>query len=73
MLDHSLSPSKPVLTSAAFERIRQLVHDKCGIDLKKSKQQLVSARLGRQLRELNCPSYEDYLNHINSDRTGQAL
>jgi chemotaxis protein methyltransferase CheR len=61
------------LTPQTFDRIRRLVYDKAGIDLKKGKEQLVSARLARKLRETGTASYEDYMRRVETDRTGESL
>ena len=69
----SLLLTGPALAPHTFEKIRRLVYDKAGIDLKDGKQQLVSSRLGKKLREHNCRSFEEYLQGVERDRTGRAL
>jgi chemotaxis protein methyltransferase CheR len=61
------------LSPQTFDKIRRLVYDKAGIDLKQGKEQLVSARLGKKLRETNSRSYEEYLRLVEADRTGESL
>lgn len=63
----------PVLSPRDFSRIRSLVYERAGIDLREGKQTLVSARLGKQLRESGCRSYADFLASVESDKTGEAL
>jgi len=63
----------PPLAPRTFDKIRRLVYEKAGIDLRDGKQQLVSARLGKKLREHNCRSFEEYLRNVETDRTGKSL
>jgi chemotaxis protein methyltransferase CheR len=65
--------SAPELTPRVFQKISTLIHDKAGIELKDGKQALVSARLGKKLRETGCRNYDDYLTLIEADRTGESL
>lgn len=61
------------LTAEDFEKLRQLAYEKAGLDLKRGKEQLVSARLGRVLRDAGIQSWDEYYRHVVSDRTGAAL
>jgi chemotaxis protein methyltransferase CheR len=61
------------LTAAEFQEIRQLAYDKFGLDLRQGKEELVSARLGRKIREANCRSFREYYRHVLEDGTGEAL
>ena len=61
------------LTGREFEQFRALAYEQFGLDLSKGKEQLVSARLGKQIRELNLPSFEEYYRYIVQDRSGEAL
>lgn len=74
--DSSLSASdteiRP-LSAQEFEQFRKLTYEKVGIDLRPGKEQLVSARLGKKMRELHIHSYKDYYQHVQTDETGQAL
>ena len=69
----SLVQTGPLLAPRTFEKIRRLVYEKAGIDLKDGKQQLVSSRLGKKLREHNCRTFEEYLKNVETDSTGQGL
>lgn len=62
-----------VLSRRTFDKVRRLVYDKAGIDLREGKEQLVSARLGKKLRETMCRTYEEYLHVVESDGTGESL
>jgi chemotaxis protein methyltransferase CheR len=63
----------PALPPKTFERVRQLVYDTAGIDLRQGKEALVSARLYKKLRELGHGTYEAYLDEVAADQTGEAL
>ena len=56
-----------------FEQIRQLAHRTFGLDLKSGKEELVSARLRRLVRQGGFRSFQDYYRHIVADSTGEAL
>ena len=61
------------LTAKEYEQIRQLAYQKVGIDLQEGKQQLVAARLTKQIRFLGLRSFEEYYRHVTEDRTGKSL
>jgi chemotaxis protein methyltransferase CheR len=67
-----LEPVDP-LTPAEFQEIRRLAYEKFGLDLRQGKEELVSARLGRKIRESNCRSFREYYRHVLDDSTGEAL
>ena len=49
------------LTSADFERVRQLIYQRAGISLHAGKQAMVYSRLSRRLRETGRGSFAEYL------------
>jgi chemotaxis protein methyltransferase CheR len=61
------------LSARDFDQFRVLAHSKFGLDLPDGKQQLVAARLGKKMRELNLDSFQAYYRHVVEDRTGEAL
>jgi chemotaxis protein methyltransferase CheR len=61
------------LTTREFDQFRKLAYDTAGIDLQPGKEQLVSARLGKKMRELKLSSYQDYYDFVAADKTGDAL
>lgn len=63
----------PDLSVATYDRIRRLIHDEVGIELGPSKQSLVESRLSRRMRQLGIATYEAYLEHVQSDRSGDEL
>src|SRR4051794_14798966 len=66
--------SKPLaLTAKEFETISNLAREKLGLELGNSKQQLVAARVGKLIRRFGFGAFRDYYQHLQSDRTGEAL
>jgi len=61
------------MTEDEFRRISALVKRLCGINLRTGKQELVKARLGKRLRELGLSDFEQYLDHVERDETGDEL
>ncbi|MBV9266128.1 MAG: protein-glutamate O-methyltransferase CheR [Acidobacteriaceae bacterium] len=61
------------LTTHEFDQFRRLAYDTAGISLQTGKEQLVSARLSKKMRELRIRSYEEYYRFVTRDTTGQAL
>jgi chemotaxis protein methyltransferase CheR len=61
------------LTAPEFDQIRSLAHKTFGLDLKPGKEELVSARLRRLVRECGFQSFQAYYRHIVADETGVAL
>ncbi|HEY2018390.1 MAG TPA: protein-glutamate O-methyltransferase CheR [Bryobacteraceae bacterium] len=61
------------LAPQEFEEIRQLAYRTFGLDLKSGKEELVSARLRRLVRNGGFQSYQQYYRHVLGDSTGQAL
>jgi chemotaxis protein methyltransferase CheR len=63
---HTLKPHE-------FEAIRRLAYEKFGLDLRKGKEQLVAARLGKRMRQGGFDSFDDYYQHVVGDSSGEAL
>ncbi len=61
------------LTEADFARVCRLAEQRFGLHLRMGKEELVAARLGKKLRELQMGSYHEYLRHVEQDSTGEAL
>ena len=61
------------LTDAQFERISGSVYRICGIDLSSGKRELVRARLTKRIRKLDLPGFEEYLEFLSSDSSGDEL
>jgi chemotaxis protein methyltransferase CheR len=67
--------SEPVLQLAPreFDQIRQLAYRTFGLDLKSGKEDLVSARLRRLVRDGGFPSFDSYYRSVVADTTGVSL
>jgi chemotaxis protein methyltransferase CheR len=61
------------LAPEEFEQIRELAYRTFGLDLKPGKEELVSARLGRLVRQGGFRSFQEYYRHVLAEPTGQAL
>ena len=61
------------LSEREFDQIRRLAHRVFGLDLKPGKQELVSSRLGRLVRQRGLRSFDSYYRSIVEDNTGDAL
>jgi chemotaxis protein methyltransferase CheR len=68
-----ISDSIPVLHEREFEKISRLAYEHFGLDLRGGKQGLVSARLGKELRQLGLKSFQHYYDYVKADRSGAAL
>ncbi len=63
----------PKLRPSEFDQIRTFAKSRFGLDLRQGKEELVSARLARGMRQGQFRSFTEYLHHVESDSTGQAL
>jgi len=61
------------ISDAEFSAIRQLVYDNFGINLTDQKKSLVVGRLQKFMRTKRFASFDQYLNYVKTDTTGQAL
>jgi chemotaxis protein methyltransferase CheR len=67
--DTSFQPLRP----GEFARIRRLAYETFGLDLPKGKETLVSARLGKYMLKSGCRSFDEYIDLVSADSTGDAL
>jgi chemotaxis protein methyltransferase CheR len=58
--------------TADFERVRQLIYQRAGINLQAGKQAMVYSRLSRRLRETGYGSFADYLQWLERGTGGDA-
>lgn len=58
-------------SAADFEKVRQVIYRKAGINLSDSKKQLVYSRLARRLRALKLENFSAYLNYLNDNEQEQ--
>ena len=68
-----IQPVSEVLSSREFDQISALAFETAGIDLRNGKRELVQARVGKKIREGRFGSFQEYYQHVESDRTGQGL
>jgi chemotaxis protein methyltransferase CheR len=61
------------LPPRVFDKVRKLLYEQAGIDLRPGKEALVSSRLSRGMREKGCPSFEAYVDRAAADATGEGL
>jgi chemotaxis protein methyltransferase CheR len=61
------------LTASEFQQISELAYQRFGLDLKRGKEALVAARLGKKLRKLGFTTFAEYHRHVLADSTGDAL
>lgn len=61
------------LTEDQFKSISELVHGLCGINLHSGKKELVKARLTKRLRVLGMRDFDDYIEYVRCDSTGDEL
>ena len=73
MLKTLAADRPPSLAAPVFEKFRRLAYEKFGLNLTDAKQELVAARLGKKLRELQVPTFEAYYDLVMADRTGDSL
>jgi chemotaxis protein methyltransferase CheR len=69
----SAGPALRPLNQKEFQQIKELVYDRFGLDLRAGKEDLVSARLSKRIRELRLSSFSEYVNYVLSDADGAAL
>src|SRR6266496_1162476 len=63
----------PELKAAEFEEIRRFAKQRFGLDLRHGKENLVSARLARGMRQGHFRSFGAYLDFVQRDESGDAL
>jgi len=68
-----LSDRQITLSEKEYISIRDFVYDRFGINLTEQKKTLVVGRLQKVLTELKLSSFSDYMNYVESDKTGTAL
>lgn len=61
------------LKDKEFQQIRDLVYSMFGINLTDQKRALVMGRLSKILRENKFSSFQDYINYVKNDKSGEAV
>ena len=61
------------LKDKEFQQIRDLVYQMFGINLTDQKRALVLGRLSKVLREMKMSSFQEYIDYVKKEKSGQAL
>ena len=69
----SVFAEAPDLSPSEFREISRMAYEYAGLDLGDNKTELVMARLGKKLRQLQLPTFSAYCRHVKEDPTGEAL
>lgn len=67
------SPLSVELSRAQFDKICRIVYEKCGINLTPGKEELVKSRLVKRLQTLDLHNFDDYLQFVKQDLSGNEL
>jgi len=62
-----------MLTKAQFEKISGLVKSLSGINLRAGKEELVKARLSKRLRQLGMSGFNEYMEYLEADDSGEEI
>src|SRR6185437_132827 len=61
------------LTDQEFERVREMAHQACGLNLHQDKRALVSSRLERLVRRNGFASFTNYLVYLSQRKHGEEF
>ena len=61
------------LDPKTFDGFKRLILEKSGICLGPQKESLVCARVGKRMRQLGITAFDRYLEHVETDESGQEL
>ncbi len=64
----NLFHSNQTISSATFKRVRQIIHDYCGIYMNEGKRALVQSRLSKRMRNLGVKTFEQYVDLIEKEK-----
>lgn len=64
---------RPEMDDKVFQRFRDLVYSRSGINLGPAKKSLVCARVAKRLRILNLENYSEYLEYLAEDSSGEEV
>lgn len=69
--------SRPVsglkLKTQEFQKVREIIHDYSGIFIQEGKEALVQSRMMKRVRKLGMRSFSEYLNYVDSDKSGNEF
>jgi chemotaxis protein methyltransferase CheR len=61
------------MDTKTFDTFRGIIYETSGISINSSKIALVTARVGKRMRELGIADYGAYLRHVRDDETGEEM
>lgn len=70
---NGFSESETMIPEQVYREIASLAYEKFGLDLRRGKRELVSARLSRKVKESRSASYQEYFDLVKADATGQSF
>lgn len=56
-----------VMTQETFDRLREMIYSKSGLEFPESKKYLLESRLKQRLVAVHCQTYEEYYNYLRFD------
>ncbi len=65
--------SMMAISNEEFARLRDLIHQRFGINLTEQKRSLLVGRLQKLMRKLNLATFTDYYDYLSNDKTEAAL
>ena len=68
-----MSRAPQPMEGSVFTRFCDLAYDKAGIHLREGKEALVATRVSKRMRALGLPTERSYLEHLESDASGDEL
>lgn len=61
------------LTREQFGKVSQHIYALCGIKLTAGKEELVQSRLSKRLQALDLQTFDEYLNYVETDKSGREI
>ncbi len=68
-----ISSSMMAISDTEFTKLRDLIYQRFGINLTEQKRSLLVGRLQKLMRQLNLPTFSDYFDYLDNDKTEAAL
>ena len=73
-MNTAVSPVSGIkIKDGEFNYVRKIIHDYCGINIQEGKQALVQSRLMKRIRKHGLASFEDYIEFVESDKSGEEF
>lgn len=61
------------MNKKTYDTFRRIVYEKSGISINENKEALLTARVGKRMRELSIQDAREYLDYVLSDQTGEEI